>query len=100
MWRVTRQNNLSGDADGATDQGSFDQQLSGLIEGPLTLPGLATATTLFASAPGTAGVGDQTQSLGGSVPVATLASAPMTRAEDSAGVSSPASMINSAFGGE
>jgi Subtilase family len=100
MWRVTRQNSLSGDADGATDQGSFDQPLSGLIEGPLTLPGLATATTLFAGPPGTARVGDQTQSLGGSVPVAALAGAPMVRAEDSPGVSSPASTTNSAVGGE
>jgi len=100
MWRVTRQYNLSGDADGATDQGSFDQQLSGLIEGPLTLPGLATATTLFAGPPGTAGVGNQTQSLGGAVPVDTLANAPMVRADDSAGDGSPASMTNSALGGE
>jgi hypothetical protein len=99
MWRVTRQNSLSGDADGVTDQGSFDQPLSGLIEGPLTLPGLATATTLFAGRPGTAGVGDQTQSLGGSVPVAALVSATMVRAEDSPRVSSPASMTNSALGG-
>jgi Subtilase family len=99
MWRVTRQNSLSGDADGVTDQGFFDQPLSGLIEGPLTLPGLATATTLFAGRPGTAGVGDQTQSLGGSVPVAALVSATMVRAEDSPRVSSPASMTNSALGG-
>jgi hypothetical protein len=100
MWRVTRQNSLSGDAGDATDQGSFDQQLSGQIGGPLTLPGLATATTLFSGPPGTAGVGDPTQSLGASVPVDTLASAPMARAEDSPGVSSPASMTNSALGGE
>jgi hypothetical protein len=39
MWRVTRQYNLSGDTGDATDQGSFDQQLSGPIGGPFTLPG-------------------------------------------------------------
>jgi hypothetical protein len=98
MWRITRQN--SGDADVATDQGSFDQQLSGLIGAPLNLPGLATTTTLFAGPAGAAGVADQTQSLSGAVPVDTLASAPMARAEDSAGVSSPASMTNSALAGE
>jgi hypothetical protein len=59
MWRITRQN--SGDADVATDQGSFDQQLSGLIGAPLNLPGLATTTTLFAGPAGAAGVADQTR---------------------------------------